>query len=586
MPFNKYFQDELSYLREMGREFSQAYPTLAPLLADRGGDPDVERLLEGFAFLTGRIREKLDDELPELMHTVSRLLFPQLIRPLPSTSMLEFQPLPSALRERRLVPRGTEVQSIPIDGTSCRFRTTSPCELVPWTLDKVQLQDVGREQELRLEFTLLQPGELGRLLPETLSLHLGGESRDALAVLAHVVKHATGVTIFDVAKGSAGSAVRLPKESVRLGGLGEDQALLPEVETAFSGFRLLQEYYILPSKFAFLEIAGFQKATALGAATRIGVTVHLDQRMNEVRRLGTDTVKLHATPVVNVFETTAEPIRLNRKRERFLVRPAGLPVGQGDVYSIERVQTTIRGGERITIPSFLSFDHASELESKTRLFYTEHLRSTVVGDGADAYLGLGTPEDSGSIPDAEVLSVDLLATNGPLANAVRAGEITKATPSSPPFAKFTNLSAATMYVPPPLGHDLQWRATAHAAMNLRALTEPAILRTVLAVYNLQAIVDRQAARANELRIEAVRDVRVKPAEKLYRGASIRGVHVEVDVDEAGFSGDGDIYLFGTVLERLFAEYVSINSFSRTTLRGMASNLEYRWPARSGNQMLL
>ena len=56
--FNKYYQDELTYLRELGKEFAAAYPAIAPLLAERGADPDVERLLEGVAFLTGRIRQK------------------------------------------------------------------------------------------------------------------------------------------------------------------------------------------------------------------------------------------------------------------------------------------------------------------------------------------------------------------------------------------------------------------------------------------------------------------------------------------------------------------------------------------------
>src|SRR5262249_18676828 len=78
--FNKYYQDELAYLRELGREFAQAYPQLAPMLADRGGDPDVERLLEGTAFLTARVREKLDDELPEAIHAIAELIFPQLVR--------------------------------------------------------------------------------------------------------------------------------------------------------------------------------------------------------------------------------------------------------------------------------------------------------------------------------------------------------------------------------------------------------------------------------------------------------------------------------------------------------------------------
>ena len=62
---NTYYQDELRYLREVGPEFARANPEIARLLSDRGSDPDVERLLEGVAFLCGRIRQKLDDELPE-----------------------------------------------------------------------------------------------------------------------------------------------------------------------------------------------------------------------------------------------------------------------------------------------------------------------------------------------------------------------------------------------------------------------------------------------------------------------------------------------------------------------------------------
>lgn len=587
MPFNKYYQDELAFLRDMGKEFSSAYPALAPMLADRGGDPDVERLLEGFAFLTGRVREKLDDELPELMHTVSQMLFPQMVRPLPATSVLEFTPLPNALRESRVVPRGSEVQSVPVDGTKCRFRTTRDCVMAPWTLDKVLLQDAtAGQQELRLEFSLQQTGDLERILPQVLNLHLAGEPRDSLALLAHLSQLCTGVVLYDPEKGDGSSGVQLPRENLEVSGFAEEEALLPQDDTAFPGFRLLQEYYTLPAKFAFVDIDGIRRASELGEINRLGVIIRLSHRMTDVRRLSVDEVKLHCTPVVNVFETTAEPVRLNKQRERYLVRPAALPVGQGDVYDILKVQTVVRGGERVEIPPFLSFEHASQMEDRTRVFYTEHQRTTVVGNGADTYVALGTAEDSGVVVDAEVLSIDLLATNGPLANAVRAGEITEATPSSPPFAKFRNLSATTMYVPPPLGHDLGWRATAHAAMNLRSLTEPAVLRTALGVYNLQALVDRQAARANELRIDAVRDVRVTPGEKLYRGAAIRGVDIEVDLDESGFSGEGDMYLFGSILERLFAEYVSINSFSRTRVRGVSSNLEYRWPARSGNQTLL
>ena len=66
MSFNRYYQSELNALRQLGRRFCERNPALAPFLGDSGRDPDVERLLEGFAFLTGRLRQKLDDQLPEL----------------------------------------------------------------------------------------------------------------------------------------------------------------------------------------------------------------------------------------------------------------------------------------------------------------------------------------------------------------------------------------------------------------------------------------------------------------------------------------------------------------------------------------
>lgn len=50
MPLDNYFRDELAYLRLQGREFADAHPELTRFLSEQTTDPDVERLLEGFAF--------------------------------------------------------------------------------------------------------------------------------------------------------------------------------------------------------------------------------------------------------------------------------------------------------------------------------------------------------------------------------------------------------------------------------------------------------------------------------------------------------------------------------------------------------
>ena len=128
MSFNHYYQSELSALRQMGKRFAERSPALAPFLGQSGRDPDVERLLEGFAFLTGRLRQKLDDELPELTHSLMYLLWPNYMRPLPAFSILQFESLDNA-GAAVVVPRGTPVESRPVKGVACRFRTTSNIEL-------------------------------------------------------------------------------------------------------------------------------------------------------------------------------------------------------------------------------------------------------------------------------------------------------------------------------------------------------------------------------------------------------------------------------------------------------------------------
>ena len=59
--FSDYYKKELRRLKEVGKEFAAEHPVLASQLASPTGDPDVERLLDGVAFLTANINRKLDD---------------------------------------------------------------------------------------------------------------------------------------------------------------------------------------------------------------------------------------------------------------------------------------------------------------------------------------------------------------------------------------------------------------------------------------------------------------------------------------------------------------------------------------------
>src|SRR5690348_18503440 len=99
-----YYERELDYIRKMAAQFAEKNPKVASRLVlepTKCEDPHVERLLEGFAFLAARDHLKLDDEFPEISEALLSVVYPQLVRPLPSMSIVEFQLYPRS-EERRV----------------------------------------------------------------------------------------------------------------------------------------------------------------------------------------------------------------------------------------------------------------------------------------------------------------------------------------------------------------------------------------------------------------------------------------------------------------------------------------------------
>lgn len=581
--FNKYYQDELTYLRDLGKEFAREYPALAPVLGQAGTDPDVERLLEGVAFLTGRVRQKLDDEVPEIIHATASLLFPHLLRPVPSSSILELLPARQALRDRRVVPTGSEFSTVPIDGTPCRFTSTRDCEVIPWTLEGTRMQpNASGGTSIIFELALGTSLTLGQVRPEKVRLHVTEETRIALLLTYFMVEHCRVIRITAKTPNEKTTDVRtLTASHIRQVGLEDDDMLLPKTEHVLPGFRLVEEYFILPQKFAFFEIDGLGPiAQSSPKATSLEISVELDGHPPISHALPPDCLRLHCVPVVNVFRTTAEPIRVTPERERYLVRPAALPRDRSSVYSVQDVIGVSRGSDRRT-PVRPFFDYAHATEADTSVCFVTDVQPGSIGSDVDLMITVDRPGSKTPL-DVDVLSIDLLATNGHLASQVRANDITVATSTSPAFAQFRNLSAATPYIPVPLGKDVHWRVIAHLATGLRTLADPNVLCAALRTYNFHGLIDRQAARAADLRIDALRSLRVSPTERLYRGSVIRGIDVQIELDESGFAGEGDMYLFGAVLDRLFASYVPLNSFAVTTFTGISSRITKTFPPRSGS----
>ena len=133
----EYYNRELTFIRRLGAEFAAANPKIAKRLRlspdEAADDPHVERLIEAFAYLTARIRTKLEDEFPELTTSLLNVLYPHYLAPIPSLSIAQFLvDLEQAqLTTGYTIPRQTELETEPVRDEPCRFRTCYPVTLWP-----------------------------------------------------------------------------------------------------------------------------------------------------------------------------------------------------------------------------------------------------------------------------------------------------------------------------------------------------------------------------------------------------------------------------------------------------------------------
>ena len=104
----EYYNRELAYLRELGAEFAAAFPKVAGRLALRAldvADPYVERLLEGFSFLTARVQMKMDAEFPRLSQRILEMVCPHYLAPTPAMVVVQnVSQRYRGQRGRRLLP--------------------------------------------------------------------------------------------------------------------------------------------------------------------------------------------------------------------------------------------------------------------------------------------------------------------------------------------------------------------------------------------------------------------------------------------------------------------------------------------------
>lgn len=605
-----YYQRELTYLRKMGAAFAQSYPKVASRLEFGGhesADPNVERLIESFAFLTGRIQRNLESEFPEVTGALLGLLYPQMVQPIPAMAIarLEVDPEQGQLTTGHVLPRHTQVLAESETDVRCQFRTAHDVTLWPITVELARIEstdqfdtldtgDVAAVLRLRLRS---QGVGFHELSVRSLRFHINADPILANALYELLFSQVARVAYMPGGNeaGSSGRPQTKPAATaLRPVGFDADEAVLPYPRHGHPAYRILQEYFSFPQKFLFLdlEIPPVTEETDV-----LDVLLMLRYMPKERLVIDRNTFALGCVPVINLFPKMAEPIRLTHRMTEYRLVPDYQRELTTEIHSIERVVGLGESGEqRDAYSPFFSFSHAQAEQGETA-FWLMRREPTGRKDlpGTQISMGFVNLKFQPTMPPDETIFVHTLCTNRTLTEQISAGAALQLEVAAP-LAKLSLLTKPTAPRNPPLGGETAWRLISHLSLNYLSLADGAdslkALREILRLYApaRDAAADQQIQGIADMTCRSVvRRVREDGRHGLAGsqwGGFCRGVEVTMEFDERRFVG-GSAFMFASVLNRFLGLYTTVNSFTQLKIISkQRSGVWKTWPPLSGDQHVL
>lgn len=586
------YNDELYALRKRASRFAAAFPKIAGRLrmtGDVADDPHVERLIQSFAYSAARVRQKLDDEFPELSDSLLETLYPHYLAPLPSMSVVQFEPGATLATVQRLA-RHREILAEPINGESCRFRTTQDVEITPLAISGATLSgqpidapfssaSAGAASCLRISLrtTSPRPSTFQEMGLAKLQLFISSAWQQATALCELLANNCVGMALARHADDP--QAVFLPANNLKPSGFARDQAMLPYPPNSFDGYRLLTEFFALPQKFLFIDIGGLDRWPGGDCELYIYLKT-ADARLE--RMVSAKDLVLNASPVINLFQQSCEPLSLDGTRTEYRLLPDARRQRTREIYSVENVQLTTRDGQ---VEKTSPFFGRTQKSNGSNVFWQTYRRFDEDDASSDTDIAFVDEKRGPLGPIDIVASVDTLCINREL-------------PSQLPFGgghPYLQLSAGNEAVqsinalmPPTPAIRMnertarEWRLISHLLLNHLSLFDNggAPLKDILSLYAF-----RDSPETRQL-VDSISNVEAQNSHARLGSAMVPGTDVTVEFDPS-LIDRAAAYVFANVLNHFFGLYTSINSFTRltVTMRGHSEPIA-RWPARAADRPLL
>lgn len=561
-----HYQQELSFIRQLGKQFAAAHPKVAGRLEPKNNtvnDPFTARLSDSFALANARLKQTFNHESKGIHAQLNSTLYPQQQTCIPSASIIQFEPISSCLTNPE-IPAGTTLESQLIQGQRCYFKTCYPVDLTPIRIIDTRLvannNVPGSYSCFKVSLNLDSLKTDNELI--NLRFFINGTPQDAYRLYELIFNHCVDITV----SSSSGSIppFKLSNKALAPAGLGPTEGLLPTNNRSIFSYQLLQDFFVFPEKFLFFNLeANFADyKQQIAENENLIIYFHFNIRMPSLEKnLSKQCLALNCTPIINLFDLISEPFALTKQQSAYPLIPSIKDTDHIEIYEVKRI-IALDDFEQEYFPLYsVNSLNSSPHYQINRMFANDE------NDKSSLYISFTTSENTRK--ENSIIYAHLTCTNGNLPERfLYSGQPFSLKLQEPNL----NLAAINCLMPMTPAHHPRFDQQANGFPRVSLLE---IKDSIKALCTLLKVFDfKQSDEYRNFR-SALLSINSKEASKNKEGGrSILGTEITLTVDESKFSGSS-LYLFGQILHHFFNYHTRLNFFIFLTIRNRQQEI-YRY----------
>ncbi|HYD80208.1 MAG TPA: type VI secretion system baseplate subunit TssF [Paucimonas sp.] len=585
-----FYDAELSALRHEAADFAAKYPAAAGSLGLGGhkgpsSDPQVELLIQSFAFLTGRLQYQMEQDQAALPNALLSLLYPHLEAPIPSMLVAEIAVKPDGANfaKEQILPRGRYVKATASNDLGrkidCRFRTCYDTPLLPLHVQDVEVlpaaaypfvsEQAGVHSVLRVRISEDRVGTLQGGGPERIRFYIDNTEPHAYQLYEALALNLVGTAVYVPQPDETAPYDREPqmhrhdRRAFHWLGMGDSEAMLEPGPHTHPGYRLLQEYFAFPEKFLFFDVEGLCFKCAEGSFDLLFL---LDMPIGKGLRLTPQALRLNCVPLANLFLQRIDPLALDHTQYEYHLFGDIDNHKYCEIYALHSLESIRADGSVRPIMPYFAMGDFDEMQKQDYFYIARRERSLGAEiAGGEIYVSfLDHDLDLTRLAD-EVVGGRALCTNRRLPEKLMTGDLLRLEGPGP-VNELRVLSKPTPHQMPAQIGSRPWQLVSQLALNHLSLSDrPEALSALKEILVLHAGPDKKRAMKQ---IDGIRRMRARPVMR-HAGADgwrgfVRGTHIDLEMDRKNFH-DASPVLFCEVLRRFLTLYAAVNSLVEVSL---------------------